>query len=138
MALTGRCYCGAVTLTASAEPQTVAYCHCADCRRWTGAPLPAFAAFDPDILALAPEVEEVAHPSGVTRRNCAQCGSPLTARFPYLPGQVYVPLGLLDQAGDFAPEVHCHAENAYDWLHQSDGLPREVGSARDKLQEART
>ena len=98
--------------------------------------MPAFAAFDPDTLSLAPQVAEVTYPTGVSRRNCAQCGSPLTARFPYLPGQVYVPLGLLDQAADFAPQVHCHAKNAYDWLHMPDDLPREDGSARDTLQEA--
>ena len=42
---TGRCYCGGITLSAQESPQTIAYCHCTDCRRITGAPVAAFAAF---------------------------------------------------------------------------------------------
>ncbi|MEM6423293.1 MAG: GFA family protein, partial [Pseudomonadota bacterium] len=52
---TGRCYCGAITLEATAAPLTAAYCHCADCRRWTGAPVAAFAAFAADTVRLTPE-----------------------------------------------------------------------------------
>lgn len=44
--LTGRCYCGATTVQATLAPLTVAYCHCIDCRRVTGAQVAAFAAFD--------------------------------------------------------------------------------------------
>ena len=36
---TGRCYCGGITLSAQESPQTVAYCHCTDCRRITRAPV---------------------------------------------------------------------------------------------------
>ena len=32
---TGRCYCGGIARSAQEPPQTVAYCHCTDCRRIT-------------------------------------------------------------------------------------------------------
>ncbi len=74
---------------------------------------------------------------GVSRRFCATCGSPLTATFDYLPGQVYVPLGVLDRAGEFPPRRHAHAASRLTWLHIADDLPREAGSARARLNAPR-
>ncbi len=68
--------------------------------------------------------------AGVNRWNCKKCGSPVAATFDYLPDQIYVPLGIVDQAADIHPEVHCHFDNALSWLHLDDGLPREGASAR--------
>ena len=131
--ITGRCYCGAVTIRGAA-PQTVAYCHCSDCRRVTGAPVAAFAAFAEGDLEIAPDEGRVVEVSpGVRRTFCGACGSPLTGRYDYLPGQVYVALGLLDQAGELAPGVHAHAESRLAWLHIEDDLPRAAGSARRVL-----
>lgn len=135
--ITGRCYCGAVSLRSGGAPLTVAYCHCSDCRRWTGAPVGAFAAFRETDLALVPtQGPGRTHNPGVARWNCPDCGSPLAARFDYLPGQVYVPLGLLDQADNLPPSLHCHADSCYSWLKIDDGQARAQGSGRDSLNEA--
>ncbi len=135
--ITGRCYCGAVSFVCDTVPLTVAYCHCSDCRRWTGAPVAAFAAFSKDALHTTPELDRgTSHAPGVTRWNCAACGSPLAAQFAYLPDQVYVPTGLLDQAANFPPQIHCHEDARYPWLHISDDLKRTGQSARDQLNEA--
>ncbi|WP_415921446.1 GFA family protein [Tateyamaria sp. SN6-1] len=117
----------------------MAYCHCSDCRRWTGAPVAAFAAFDRAALAAAPPLgHPVSHAPGVERWNCTACGSPLAATFDYLPTQVYVPVGILDQIDAAVPEIHCHAGSAPPWLHLADGLPRDSGSARATLNDAAT
>ncbi|MEM7496779.1 MAG: GFA family protein [Pseudomonadota bacterium] len=131
--LTGRCYCGATTLGAATAPSVVAFCHCADCRRWTGAPLPDFAAFADGTLTIEPDPGPFSTVPGVERWFCRTCGSPLAARFDYLPGQVYVPLGVLDQAPDLAPALHAHADAALPWLHIADDLPRQDGSAQEAL-----
>ena len=47
MKITSGCMCGAVRYEAVGEPMTVAYCHCASCRRHTGAPVVAFVDIDP-------------------------------------------------------------------------------------------
>ena len=131
---TGRCYCGATTLRATRAPNAVAYCHCVDCRRVTGAPVAAFAQFADDALAFSPdEGREVRVTPGVVRTFCAACGSPLTGRYDYLPGRVYVPLGLLDQADAMAPGMHAHVAQKIIWLHIQDDLPRCQGSARQYL-----
>ncbi|MEL7347769.1 MAG: GFA family protein [Pseudomonadota bacterium] len=131
--ITGRCYCGAVRVEAAAAPLTVAYCHCTDCRRWTGAPVAAFAAFDASAVQILPDPGPVTVVPGVDRWFCRICGSPLAARFDYLPGQIYVPLGILDQAAEIEPQMHAHADAQLPWLHLADGLPREAASARGAL-----
>lgn len=131
--LTGRCYCGASRLEAAGAPLAVAYCHCTDCRRWTGAPVGAFAAFPDHALTIAPDPGPVSVADGVERWFCRACGSPLAARFAYLPGQVYVPLGVLEDAEAYPPGLHAHADSALPWLRLDDGLPRCHGSARAAL-----
>ena len=126
-----------MTLACATPPLTVAYCHCADCRRWTGAPVAAFAAFERAALTATPAFGAPAvHNPGVERWNCAACGSPLAARVDYIADQVYVPLGLLDQIDNMPPQLHSHAEKAPPWLHLADDLPRSTGSARDTLNDA--
>ena len=129
----GRCYCGAVTLDITAAPQVVTYCHCTDCRRLTGAPVAAFAAFPAGSVTVAPDPGTVSARAGVVRRFCRACGSPLTAEFDYLPGQVYVPLGVLDDAAALPPALHAHAGARLPWLTIADELPRADASARAGL-----
>ena len=78
----------------------------------------------------------MSHVEGVERQFCPACGSPLTARFSYLPGQVYVPIGVIDQIEALPPEVHCHDDARPAWLHIEDDLARESASARAVLNEA--
>ena len=131
-----RCYCGVVSFDLDTEPEAVTYCHCGDCRRWTGAPVAAFAA----IASVAVNTNELGagrkFPSGTTRWNCADCGSPLLARFDYLPGQSYIPIGIISNAADFEPGLHCHADSALPWLKIDDALPRSHGSGRETLRSA--
>ncbi|MFL6569990.1 MAG: GFA family protein, partial [Chthoniobacterales bacterium] len=39
---TGSCYCGAVVMEMKGDPLDMGYCHCAQCRRYSGAPVNAF------------------------------------------------------------------------------------------------
>lgn len=73
---------------------------------------------------------------GVDRWFCLDCGSQLAATYDYLPDQVYIPLGLLDQADTLAPQGHAHADSGLPWLHLDDDLPRDATSARHRLQDA--
>jgi len=139
-AYAGRCYCGAVHVSAKAAPQTVALCHCEDCRRATGAPVGAFAAFaesDVDLRGTgASEIRTANVTPGATRLFCGVCGSPIAASYDYLPEQIYIPLGILDQAGDLAPEVHAHCDDRLPWLHIDDTAERFPASSRAALNAA--
>ena len=132
--ITGRCYCGRTTIAATRPPSAVAYCHCIDCRRATGAPVAAFAAFDEADVTFTPNDGTKANVNpGVERTFCPDCGSPLAGRYDYLPGQVYVAVSLLDQADDLAPQLHAHASQRLKWLHIDDDLERDVSTSRAKL-----
>lgn len=132
--ITGRCYCGAISIYAAGPPLMVTYCHCADCRRATGAPVAAFAAFAEGDVKFEPDDGRRSDVSpGVARSFCTRCGSPIAGRYEYLQGQVHVAIGLLDQADTLAPEHHAHDSSSLPWLHIDDDLPRDAASAREKL-----
>ena len=132
--ITGRCYCGGITLSAQKSPKTVAYCHCTDCRRITGAPVAAFAAFEENAVQASPAwpVSKSFAP-GVRRWFYPGCGSPLAAAFDYLPGQLYIALGLIDQAAELPPELDVHDGCRLPWLQIADNIPRIGGSSRTAL-----
>lgn len=137
MPISGRCYCGAVKVHTPDAPQTIAYCHCSDCRRVSGAPVSALACFKPQSLQWSSDLGPgVSHHPEVRRWFCTECGSPLAATYTYLPDQVYVPIGLFDDADTLAPQSHSHAGSQLPWLHLNDDLPRAVASGRDRLNEA--
>uniref|UniRef100_UPI0035322D7B GFA family protein n=1 Tax=Pararhizobium sp. IMCC3301 TaxID=3067904 RepID=UPI0035322D7B len=132
--VTGRCYCGATHIRAETLPTDISYCHCSDCRRVTGAPVAAFAAFENSKVTFLPdEGRAVTVTPGVRRTFCESCGSPISGRFDYLPNTVYIALGLLDQADALPPELHAHASNRLVWLHIDDDLERHDKSARARL-----
>ena len=123
-------------MSTTRPPITVAFCHCSDCRRWTGSPAPAFAAFDSEDLSAEPALgAPVITNLGVERWNCKHCGSPLAAAFEYIPDQIYIPLGLIDQADQLPVEIHCFSEKQLPWLHVIDYATRGIGTARDTLVE---
>lgn len=133
MGRSARCYCGASTLSFNSEPLQVVYCHCDDCRRWTGAAAAALAAFDDEaVTGLGSFGPSKSFSPGVQRWNCPDCGSAMLARFEYVPGQSWVPLGVIADASDLAPQFHCFVDRKYAWLPQ-DELPGAEGTGRDTL-----
>lgn len=134
--LSGRCYCGAIEFITAQKPQSVVYCHCDSCRRASGAPVAAFAGLDEDKVSFIPnEGREISVNPGATRTFCSNCGSSLVGRYEYLPGKIFISLGVVDQAKDLVPELHCHESERLPWLQISDGLQRMTASGRAKLNE---
>lgn len=132
--ITGRCFCGATQISTTKVPLVIAYCHCSDCRRVTGGPVAAFAAFEASAVTFEPSIGTEYSPSaGVTRSFCPKCGSPLSGRYDYLPGQIYIPLGVLDQIEELQPELHAHYGERPSWLHIEDDAERFTSSSRTRL-----
>lgn len=132
----GRCYCGLTKFTTTQQPQTVAYCHCDSCRRATGGAVAAFAAFDEKAVTFIPDEGRVVSTNpGVARTFCTSCGSSLTGRYDYLPGQIYISLGVLDQANDYPPKIHTHDSERFTWLHIHDDLARVTASGRSIIND---
>lgn len=76
-AITGRCLCGAVTITVAGEHDTrVGACHCRMCQRWSGG---LFLCFEAGASAVT-VTSEVAHyrsSAFAERAFCPRCGSHL-------------------------------------------------------------
>jgi hypothetical protein len=47
MTYKGECFCGAVHIEVSGEPEGMGYCHCRSCRSWSGGPVNAFTLWEP-------------------------------------------------------------------------------------------
>lgn len=93
----GGCICAEVRYRASGAPKWVAWCHCQSCRRHSGAPAAAFAAFDEVNIELTKGViTKFASSPGVLRGFCARCGSTITCQGGQRPGEVHFHVGSLD------------------------------------------
>jgi len=55
----GECFCGAVQLQVSGEPEAMGYCHCRSCRSWSGGPVNAFTLWKPEAVKITAGAEHV-------------------------------------------------------------------------------
>lgn len=123
MALSGQCFCGAVKLEVSGEPEAMGYCHCRSCRSWSGGPVNAFSLWKPEAVRIAEGESFVATYAGSPlseRKYCAKCGGHLMTNHPPLAMIDVFAATLPDLA--FSPGVHVnYAETV---LPMRDGLPK--------------
>ncbi len=123
MAHLGSCFCGAVTLEVSGEPEGMGYCHCASCRSWSGGPVNAFSLWKPDAVKVISGQQYLGSFQKTElsqRKFCTKCGGHLMTEHP--------PLGLVDVFAatiptlDFKPGVHVNYSETV--LRIRDGLPK--------------
>ena len=127
---TGGCLCGKIRFETSGDPRQTVYCHCFFCRRQTGAPVAAFAAFElnagfrwsrgrPATYRSSPMVE---------RRFCKACGTPLTFKADEEPGRIHIAISAFDDPDRFPPDAHHHIGHKIAWFDVEDALPRLRGA----------
>lgn len=123
MSYTGECFCGAVKIAVSGEPEGMGYCHCRSCRSWSGGPVNAFTLWKPENVRITEGESHVAtfnKTPGSTRTYCAACGGHLMTDHPGL-GVVDVYSATIPDL-DFTPGLHInYAETV---LPMRDGLPK--------------
>jgi hypothetical protein len=119
----GECFCGAVKLAVSGDPEGMGYCHCRSCRSWSGGPVNAFSLWKPETVTVTQGAEHVAtyHKTPMSlRQYCSKCGGHLMTNHPTL-GLVDVFAATLPTL-NFTPGVHVnYAETV---LPMKDGLPK--------------
>lgn len=119
----GACFCGAVEVEVTGEPEGMGYCHCRSCRSWSAGPVNAFTLWKPENVRVTKGEEHLAmfQKTPVSQRQfCRLCGGHVMTNHP--------PLGLVDVYAatiptlGFAPGVHVnYAETV---LPMRDGLPK--------------
>ena len=136
----GECFCGAVKLEVSGEPEAMGYCHCRSCRSWSGGPVNAFSLWKPENVKVTAGAENIASFKKTElshRQYCGKCGGHLMTNHP--------PLGMVDVFAatlptlKFAPGVHVNYSETV--LPMKDGLsklrdfPKEFGGSGEVVPE---
>jgi hypothetical protein len=119
----GTCFCGAVEVTVTGQPEVMGYCHCESCRRWAAAPVNAFTLWKPDAVRVTRGADHVGSfqktPTS-TRKWCRDCGGHLFTEHPLW--------GVTDVYAATLPELPFHAGLHVNYqetvLRIKDGLPK--------------
>ncbi len=113
---TGGCQCGAARFEARGEPAFISNCHCAACRKATGAAFSTWVGFkDENVRWVADAPSFYASSKGVRRGYCAQCGTPLTYAGDKWPGETHFLIGVMDRPEEYAPVNEVFADEALPW-----------------------
>jgi hypothetical protein len=131
----GGCRCGAVQFAVSAEPNHISYCHCADCRKASGAPVSAFVGFPANEVALEGGSMRIYENGPVKRSFCGVCGTPITYADDRLANQIYFMLGAMDAPENYKPTLHAHVREQLPFVHMPDGLQRYPKSSVSRPEE---
>ena len=119
----GECFCGAVQLEVSGEPEGMGYCHCRSCRWWSAGPVNAFTLWKPDAVRVTKGAEQVGmfqKTARSERQYCKRCGGHVLTNHPQL-GLVDVYAAIVPTL-KFSPALHInYAETV---LPMRDGLPK--------------
>ena len=126
---TGGCMCGAIRFESTGEPLDVAYCHCTDCRGFTGAPVVTWVAFDAkQVNFLEGKHKTFESSSGIRWGFCENCGSSLSweAVSMRYSGKEIIEfhIGTLDHPEEFIPDRHWFEGERLAWFDVADNLPR--------------
>lgn len=132
--LSGRCLCGAVRF-AGGPAIEAGFCHCATCRRHSGAPVAAWVEVArADFEITAGEPARYASSERGRRAFCRDCGSVLWFEDDRA---VSINAGALDDPAAIEPRVHIWVEKQLPWLELDDLLPKFVGGQRPPASERR-
>lgn len=121
----GGCQCGAVRYSLEGDPQHIALCHCRDCRKSSGAPAVAWAAFTEDQFRLTNGEPATYNSSGASMRSfCPTCGTGVFFRnAETLPGIVDIQSATLDEPESLAPQVHIQVAERLSYMASAHQLP---------------
>jgi hypothetical protein len=119
------CICGAVRFEID-EVRALTHCHCANCRKLTGAAFASYAHVEAQKFCfVAGEDMTVTYESapGSFRHRCKVCGCLTPGRAPYLT-TISVPAGLLDDDPIARPRLHVFTSSRAPWWTIQDDLPK--------------
>jgi hypothetical protein len=122
----GGCMCGAVRYEAIGKPVNVAYCHCIDCRGFTGAPVVAWVVYETQKVSFVKgKCKIYESSSGRGWGFCDQCGTSITwegESFGKFVTEFHI--STLDNPDEFIPDRHWYDSQRLPWFDVADNLPR--------------
>ena len=127
---TGGCYCGAVRYRFEGGVMWPGLCHCAVCRKFSGAAGGAWFGVGGDGgFAVEGEVASYSYKSDsgndISRAVCAKCRAPIYNVNSMMPDMHVIAAGSLDDPSVFAPRMRIYCGIAAPWaLPEKEELPR--------------
>jgi hypothetical protein len=112
----GGCLCGAIRYRVTGTPKHSAICHCATCRRASGAPSVAWLTFarrELEFLSGNPQIYRSS--AGVVRRFCGTCGSAISYENAATPDSIDLTTMSLDDPNAFPPTHEVWLEHRVPW-----------------------
>lgn len=121
----GECFCGAVKIEVSGEPEAMAYCHCNSCRSWSGSPIHASTMWKADAVKVVAGAEHLKtfHKTAESishRQYCAKCAGHLMISHPDF--DMYDVCAATIPTLKFEPGLHVNYSETV--LPLRDGLPK--------------
>lgn len=124
--LRGSCLCSRVQYKVTDVFNYSGYCHCSECRKFSGSAFSAFGGVDENCFEIELGGEFVAYyeKSENTRLAfCKVCGSSLFGK-KVSSNMLHIRLGTLDEAPSQKPQAHVFVGSKADWFTFCDSLPQ--------------
>jgi len=121
----GSCACGGIRFEIN-EVRSLTHCHCANCRKLTGASFATYAHVEKikfRFVCGEHLINRYESAPGSFRSFCRVCSSLAPGVAPYLT-TVSVPAGLLDDDPKARPRLHVFTSSKAPWVEITDGLPQ--------------
>jgi hypothetical protein len=119
----GHCFCGAVEIEVTGQPEGMGYCHCESCRHWSAGPVNAFTLWNPQKVRVVKGEEHLKQynkTENSDRRWCEVCGGHVMSAHPGL--KLIDVYAAVIPSVEFVPGLHVnYAETV---LQMKDGLPK--------------
>ena len=137
---TGSCFCGAVQLQVTGEPEAMGYCHCESCRHWSAGPVNAFTLWKPESITITKGVDNIETYNKTPasyRKWCKMCGGHIYTDHP-AGGLIDVYAAILPGL-DFKPAMHVNYQESVlpvkDGLPKLKDMPKEIGGSGELMPE---
>lgn len=136
----GSCFCGAVQLTVTGNPEAMGYCHCRSCRHWSAGPVNAFSLWKPDAVKITrgeDKIETYNKTPASSRKWCRECGGHIFTDHP-AGGLIDVYAAIIPDL-EFTPALHVNYQEAVlpmkDGLPKMKDMPKEIGGSGELMPE---
>ena len=136
----GSCFCGAVQVEVTGQPEAMGYCHCDSCRHWSAAPVNAFTLWPQGALRIlrgGGNIRAYSKDPRSIRKWCERCGGHLFTEHPeWKLVDVYASI-----IPDFPFEPVLHVNYQETVLPLTDGVPKmrdvpqEMGGTGERMEE---
>lgn len=127
VAKTASCLCGGISFEIAGPIHHVRFCHCANCRKFSGASHSAWGLIDTAHLIIGQLNTSITRYNAGNgfRAFCSNCGSPLWYEPTGLPHFRGIPLGVIDRDESVpSPELHVWTRSKVSWAPILDDLPQ--------------